>query len=108
MVKGPQAHRCTSSSASAISLFPCSLGRNVLVENGVGSHDSDWWLCATGGARADRTLLRINPVILSCCFHFTLPDWLKLVALSESLAIQFGDAGRPELDARHRFRVIFH
>jgi hypothetical protein len=44
-------------------------------------------------------LLRINPVILSCCFHFTLPDWLKLVALSESLAIQFGDAGRPELDA---------
>jgi len=65
-----------------------------------GSHDSDWWLCATGGARADKTLLRINPVILSCCFHFTLPDGLKLVALSESLAIQFGDAGRPELDAR--------
>jgi hypothetical protein len=47
-------------------------------------------------------LLRINPVILSCCFHFTLPDGLKLVALSESLAIQFGDAGRPELDARYR------
>jgi hypothetical protein len=49
-----------------------------------------------------RNVATYNPVILSRCFRLTLPDWLKLVALSESLAIQLGDAGRPELDAGYR------